>query len=184
MNPFAQLISMLFDIYVSVVLLRFFLQYFRADYYNPFSQFVVKATNIFVKPLRRIIPGFGGIDLSTLIVAWLLIVAKYVLILTISGATGEVHMAALVIFSFVEVISAAIRLYIFLVFVRVILSWIAQGNYNPFVLVITQLTEPPLARIRRLLPDAGGFDFSPMLLLIILYFINSSIDYYLRPLIL
>ncbi|WP_444995531.1 YggT family protein [Aliikangiella sp. IMCC44359] len=184
MNPFAQLVSMLFDIYVSVILMRFFLQYFRADYYNPLSQFIIKITDPLVKPLRRIIPGLGGIDLSTLLLAWLVTVAKFLLIFLLSGGGALSNPVGFILLTLVEVLSATIGLYIFLIIIRIIISWIATGNYNPVFLVITQLTEPPLAKIRRLLPPMSGFDFSPMLLLILLFFINSSISYYLHPLLL
>lgn len=55
MNSIGFLVSTLFDLYIMVVLLRIWLQWARADFYNPFSQFIVKATQPVVGPLRRII---------------------------------------------------------------------------------------------------------------------------------
>ena len=63
------IIQTVFQLYLTVVLLRFLLQVARADFYNPISQFIVKATNPPLKPLRRIIPGFGGFDLASLVLA-------------------------------------------------------------------------------------------------------------------
>ena len=57
----------LFDVYIMIVFTRFLLQLLRADFYNPVSQFVVKATTPVLKPLRRIIPGYGGIDNASLV---------------------------------------------------------------------------------------------------------------------
>lgn len=54
------LITTLFDLYLMVVLLRVWLQWARADFYNPLSQFTVKATHPILAPLRRIIPSLGG----------------------------------------------------------------------------------------------------------------------------
>ncbi len=55
--------------YMTIVLLRFLLQLARADFYNPISQFVVKATNPPLRPLRRFIPGWGGVDGASLVLA-------------------------------------------------------------------------------------------------------------------
>ena len=184
MNPFAQLFEMLISIYVSIILLRFFLQYFRADYYNPLSQFIVKATDPLVKPVRRIIPGLGGLDLSTLLVAWLVIVLKYTLVIGFNGQWGQIGILPLFLFSLINLLESVVGLFIFLIIIRVIMSWVApQGGYNPVFMVIGQLTEPMMARARNILPPMGGFDLSPMILLILLFFINSSISYYLYPLV-
>ncbi|WP_196138669.1 YggT family protein [Aliikangiella sp. G2MR2-5] len=186
MNPFAELTEMLISLYVSVILLRFFLQYFRADYYNPMSQFVVKITDPLVKPARRIVPGYAGIDFSTLLVAWLVMLLKLIIIIAIQhGTLSGIGVIPLLLVSIIKVFEAAIGLYIFLIFVRVILSWVAPaGGYNPVFAVIGQLTEPLMSKVRGMLPPMGGFDLSPMLLLIGLYFLRSAIAYYLYPLIL
>lgn len=184
MNPFAAVIEIVLSFYTSIVLLRFFLQYFRADFYNPISQLVVKATDPFVKPLRKIIPGFGGLDVSSLIFAWLVIIAKFLLVSLISAGAMNVNLIVLIIGSLFGVIYAALNLYMFLIFVRAILSWFAMGGGgNPVMLVFAQLTEPLLMKIRRLLPPMEGFDLSPMLALLLLFFIKSSIGYYIEPLI-
>src|SRR5690606_18580227 len=62
-------IQTLGSLYLLIVLLRFVLQLVRADFYNPLSQFIVRATSPLLMPLRRIIPGFGGIDLASLVLA-------------------------------------------------------------------------------------------------------------------
>ncbi len=183
MNPFAQLFDILVSMYVSIVLLRFFLQYFRADYYNPLSQFIVKVTDPLVKPLRKVIPGFGGMDLSTLLLAWLILLVKFVIFSLISSQLTSAAWITLTLIALVKLLESIIGLFIFLVIIRVILSWVApQNGYNPVFLVINQLTEPMIGKFRQLLPPMGGFDLSPMLLLILLFFINSSIKYYLYPL--
>jgi YggT family protein len=181
MNPFAQLIDILIGLYVSVILLRFFLQYFRADFYNPLSQFVVKATDPLIKPLRKIIPGFAGIDMSSLVLAYLVIVAKFILIFVLSGQVSF-NVIFLLLYSIIDLMQSILKLFMFLIFVRVILSWVSPGGYNPVLAVIGQISEPVIAKFRRILPPVSGFDFAPMLALILLFFISSSINYYLSPL--
>ncbi|TQV74060.1 YggT family protein [Aliikangiella marina] len=184
MNPFAAVIEIVLSFYTSIVLLRFFLQYFRADFYNPISQLVVKATDPLVKPLRKIIPGFGGLDISSIILAWLVIIAKFLLVSLLSGGMGSINIIVLLFGSIFGVVYAALNLYMFLIFVRAILSWFAMSTGpSPVMLVFAQLTEPLLARIRRMLPPMEGFDLSPMLALLGLFFVKSSISYYIEPLV-
>jgi YggT family protein len=59
-----------------------------------------------------------------------------------------------------------IDLYSLVLFGSVILSWVQLSPDNPVARVIHQLTEPVLSRVRNVLPAAGGFDFSPMVVLI------------------
>jgi YggT family protein len=75
-SPIQFLLVTLFDLYVMVVLLRFMLQLFRADFYNPVSQFVVTVTNPLLVPMRKVIPGVGGIDVSSLLLAFLVVLVK------------------------------------------------------------------------------------------------------------
>jgi len=182
MNPFAQLISILVGLYITVILLRFFLQYFRADFYNPLSQFVVKATDPLIKPLRKIIPGFGGIDISSLLLAYLVTIAKFILISVISGQFVFYPIYTLLI-SGVDLVQSILGLFMFLIIIRVILSWVSPGGYNPVLAVIGQISEPVIAKFRRFLPPMTGFDFAPMLALIFIFFIQSSLSYYIIPLV-
>ena len=180
MNPFAQLVDVLISLYVSVILLRFFLQYFRADFYNPLSQFCVKATDPFIKPLRKVIPGFAGIDFSSLVLAYLVIVAKLILMTLIAGQLN-IYPLLLVLISFVELAKSILNLFIFLIFIRIILSWVSPGGHNPVMAVIEQLSEPIISKFRNILPPMSGFDFSPMIALIMIYFVINLVDYYLVP---
>lgn len=182
MNPFAQLIDILIGLYITVILLRFFLQYFRADFYNPLSQFVVKATDPLIKPLRKLIPGFGGIDVSSLVLAYLMILLKIILIMLLAGQLSF-NIIFLLLYSVVELLQSILNLFMFLILIRIILSWISPGGYNPVMAVIGQISEPVIAKFRRLLPPMSGFDFSPMLALILIFFLQSSLNYYVMPLI-
>ena len=78
------------SLYLLIVLLRFVLQLVRANFYNPLCQFVVKATQPLLKPLRRIIPSLFGLDMSSLVLAILVQLALMALTLLLTyGTTGN-----------------------------------------------------------------------------------------------
>ncbi|MCH1917871.1 YggT family protein [Shewanella sp. A3A] len=168
-DPFVFLISTLFDLYLMVVILRIWLQLARADFYNPFSQFIVKATHPIIKPLRRVFPPIGNLDTASVVLALAVVVLKIVLITLIAG--GQFDIVAVLIFSIVSVIKQAGVLLFYLLIIRAILSWVSQDR-NPFEFVLIQLTEPFLTPIRRIIPPMGGLDLSVLVLFILLNFIN------------
>ena len=161
------LIRTLFDIYILVVMLRFLLQLVRADFYNPVSQVIVKATNPVLIPLRRVIPGFGGVDFSSVLVMFGLKLIQLALIyVVIRGWSGGV--LPLLIVSVADLTQLAVYVFIVAIIIQVVLSWISPGAYNPIVSLIYSLTEPLLAPARRIMPSLGGLDLSPLVVLIAL----------------
>ena len=180
-NPLVFLIQTLFGLYILAVLLRFLLQTVRADFYNPISQFLVKVTNPPLKILRRFIPGFGGIDIASLILAWLLKSVEILLILLVSG--GVVNLIALLVWAIPELLDLLINIYLYGILIQVILSWVSPGNYNPAVALLYSLTAPVLRPAQRLLPPMGGFDFSPMVVMIVLYLMGMLVVEPLRDLV-
>ncbi len=170
-NPYASdaatlLIQTLFGLYILVVLLRFVLQLVRADFYNPISQFIVKATQPPLGPMRRIIPGFGGIDLASLVLMFLLQYVEIWLLSAIHGkAAGAVGIAILAV---AELLKLTVYLFFFSIIVQVVLSWVNPHAHNPITALIYRLNEPILRPARRLLPPFSGVDLSPLLVLIAL----------------
>ena len=165
------LIDFVFNIYLMVVLLRLWLQFARADFYNPFSQFVVKATQPIVAPMRRILPSIGRLDTATLVLALLVAGLKIVALNLVLGGTSF-NILSIVILSFVIVIKEALTLVMYVLIMRAIMSWVSQGK-NPMELVLGQLTEPMLAPIRKRMPDMGGLDLSVMVVIVLLLFIQK-----------
>jgi YggT family protein len=165
------LIDFVFNIYLMVVLLRLWLQFARADFYNPFSQFVVKVTQPIVAPMRRILPSIGRLDTATLVLAVLVAGLKIVTLNLVLGGAG-LNILSLVVVSFIIVIKEALSLVMYVLILRAIMSWVSQGN-NPMELVLGQLTEPMLSPIRRRLPDMGGLDLSVMVVIVLLLFIQK-----------
>jgi YggT family protein len=163
-TPAVFIVKVVFGLYATLVLLRFFLQLVRADFYNPLSQFIVKATKPALNPLRRVIPGFSGIDTASLVLAWLVITAEQLSILAITGLGFQLLAAALL--AIPEMISLIINIFLFAILIQVIISWINPGSYNPAIGLIHSLTEPLLAPVRRWMPDMGGLDLSPMVVMV------------------
>jgi YggT family protein len=164
------LISTLFDLYLMVIILRLWLQLARADFYNPFSQFVVKATQPVVGPLRRFIPSIGALDTATLVFAVVVAMLKVVTLMLIFGS-GLPPVVPLIIASLGIFIGQVLSLVFWLLIIRAILSWVSQGN-NPIEFVMHQLTEPLLAPIRKVLPAMGGLDLSVLVAILAIQFIR------------
>ena len=165
------LIQTLVGLYELTFMLRFLLQLVRADFYNPFSQFLVKVTNPVVKPLRKIIPGIAGIDWASVVAVYLLMLLEFVLIgllprLSIPTPQG------LLLLALAESLSLLLNVFLFSIIIQAVISWINPGSYNPVVGVLHQLTAPVLAPFRRLIPPISGLDLSPMAAIIVLYLIN------------
>ncbi|HDY81868.1 MAG TPA: YggT family protein [Halieaceae bacterium] len=166
LNPLEFILSTLFSLYILLLMVRFLLQWVRADFYNPVSQFIVKVTNPPLRPLRRIIPGLGGIDFATVVLMLALQLLSLTLILLLRGQ--GVPLVTLLFWSISELVSLTINVYIGAILIQAIISWINPGTYNPIVSLLHSLTEPLLRPARRLLPPVSGFDFSPILVLIAL----------------
>ena len=176
MNALTFLITTLFDLYLMVVILRIWLQMARADFYNPFSQFIVKATQPIIAPMRRILPSLGRFDTASFVLALLVVIVKVLLISLIAG--GGIDILLFLMFAVVSVIKKAGVLLFWMLLIRAILSWFNQG-YNPIVMVMGQLTEPVLAPIRRIIPPIGGLDLSVMLVIIGMNFLNMLLAQYI-----
>ncbi|KAA1190430.1 YggT family protein [Pseudohalioglobus sediminis] len=164
---FIYLIQTALTLYMIAMLLRFLLQVVRADFYNPISQFLVKVTNPLVIPLRRIIPGFGGIDLASLLLTLLLQAVAIVVLMALYGL-GMPNIGLLLLWAALGVVGLLVNIYFFALLATIILSWIAPGSGNPAVHLLYQITEPVMAPFRKLLPPMGGMDFSPILVFILI----------------
>ncbi len=165
-DPIIFLIDTLFSLYILAIVLRFLLQWTRADFYNPISQFLVKITHPPLKQLRRFIPSVGKIDTSSLVLALVLQMMVDFSILALKGMM--ISIPALIILSFSQLVSMLINVFVFAVFARAILSWFDPGNYNSASSLLHSLTEPLLNMCRKVIPDLGGIDLSPLVALVFL----------------
>ncbi|CAD5106017.1 YggT family protein [Zestomonas carbonaria] len=183
MSGFAEaliyIIQTLGSLYLLIVLLRFILQLVRADFYNPLSQFVVKATQPLLKPLRRVVPGFAGLDLASLVLAILVQLLLMAITLTLAGFNVGGFLLQLLVWSLIGVTSLFLKVFFFALIVSVILSWVAPGSYNPGAQLVNQICEPLLAPFRRLLPNLGGLDISPIFAFIAINLVDRFVLGYL-----
>lgn len=160
------IVTALAHLYLLVLVLRFWLPWLGADFRNPLAQAILRLTSPLIVPLRRVIPAIGRLDTATLLVAFAFQYLTILLILLINGTTAGI--AAIALTSIVDLVLLTLKLFMFAIIIRIILSWIAQGTHNPAVAIITTLTEPILRPFRRLIPPIGGLDISPFFAIIIL----------------
>ena len=168
-------IQTLGSLYLLIILLRFILQLVRADFYNPLSQFTVRATQPLLKPVRRIIPGFGGVDLAALVLAILVQLALMMVVVVLLGASIGGLFPALLIWALLGVASLFLKVFFFALIVSVILSWVAPQTHNPAAELVNQICEPLLAPFRRLLPNLGGLDLSPIFAFIVINLLDRFV---------
>lgn len=171
-SPLLLIINTLFDLYVMLVLLRYMLQLLRADFYNPVSQFIVRATTPPLKHLRRLIPSFAGQDTAALVLALLILLIKYLLIRSMGAGVievgsvlapiGNAGVLGLIVFALAEMLSMFINIFLFAVIIQVILSWVNSGGYNPVIGLINSLSQPVLRPIKKFIPPMGGLDLTPL----------------------
>jgi len=161
LNPIIFLVETLFGLYILAVMLRLMLQIVRADFYNPFSQFLVKITTPVLRPLRKLIPGWGGIDIAS-VVLLLIIQCLAIIIMTLlhGGGLESFSIAGLLMATVTKLVSLLMYIYFFCLIILAVLSWISAGTYNPVTALMSSITEPLLRPIRNILPRAGIFDFS------------------------
>lgn len=162
----AFLAETLIGLYMLAVLLRFLLQWVRADFYNPISQFLVRLTNPPLKWLRRIVPGLWGVDLSSLVLLLALALIKIHLVLALRGRWPSFGGA--LVLAAGDILQVTYYVFFGALLLSVIASWVAPHSRHPGLRLVDSLTEPLLAPIRRLLPAMGGLDFSPILAFIAL----------------
>ena len=165
-DPLVFLIDTLCSLYILAVMLRFLLQWTQADFYNPISQFLVKITHPPLRIMRRFIPSVGRIDSSTLVLALVLQILANVSILAVKGMF--ISIVALVILSFTDLLKMVLDIFVYAIFAGAILSWFAPGNYGGVSSLLYNLTDPLLNVCRRVMPDLGGIDLSPLAALVLL----------------
>jgi YggT family protein len=154
------------DLYLAAFLLRFLLQWVRADYYNPLSQLILRVTAPLVVPARRFIPSVGGVDVPTLIVLVALEFAVTWVIDLLLGA--RVTPGLLTMQVVLRLIALVLHVYIVAILLYAILSFLGDRGRGPVASVLDALVHPVLRPVRRVLPPIGGFDLSPLVVIVLL----------------
>ncbi len=164
-NALTFIVKTLLELYIITFILRFMLQWVRADFRNPITQFFVRVTNPILIPARRLIPSIGGLDTATIVIVLLLeLTVTIVLInLTCMGQPLFVQIAGLTLLRLVYLI---LRIYLFVILVYVLMSWINSGSFNPAAGLLASIADPVLKPVRRVIPPIGGLDLSALFALI------------------
>ncbi len=165
-NAIVFVVNALTSLYLLVLLLRFWLPWLQADFRNPLAQGILRLTSPLVIPVRRIVPPVGRLDTATVLVAFIIQYIAVLLMLLVIGQTAGI--VPIAVTAIVKLVVLSINLFVYAIVIRIILSWVAQGAYNPATAIITTLTEPVLRPFRRLVPPMGGFDISPIFAIILL----------------
>lgn len=175
----ALIVNVLLGLYLLAVLLRFLLQIAGADFYNPVSQAIVRVTDPMVRVFRMVIPGYKGVDFSSIVLALVVEAVAICLLITLYGSS--IPSAGFVItWAFIGVLYFVITIYLYAIFASIIMSLVmlfsGSMNPHPILRLVWQLTEPLMAPVRRVIPPVGGLDFSPMVIIIVIYLIQGVLD--------
>lgn len=165
-NSAAFIIQTLFGLYILAVLLRFLFQLLRAHFRNPVSQFIVTLTNPVLRPLRRFIPGYAGIDVASIILMLSLQMIELLLIALLYGNAPP--LPGLLVLSIGKLLEMTVYVFMFAVFARIIISWVNPHLYNPITSLLASLTDFMMQPARRYIPPIGMLDLSPMVVFLML----------------
>jgi YggT family protein len=172
-NALFYLVSVLFEVYLWIVMLRMILQVVRADFYNPISQLVWQLTQPIVRPLQRVFPKFGPYDTAAALV---LVTVAIVYVFVATAVLGyRVGALEAVWFALLKLVVLALNLYTFSLVVQAILSWVGPGVNNPAGSILWSINEPLLRPVRRVIPPFSGLDLSPLVVIVLLQFVKLLI---------
>lgn len=163
-NPIVFILDTVFSLYIGAVMLRFLLQWVRADFRNSISKLLISITHPPLKIMRRFVPSIGNIDTSSLVL-------MFALQLVADGSSGLLQgeflsIGSLILTAFAHLIALLLNIFFYAVFARALLSWFQQGTFNDVSMLLYSLTEPLLSTCRNALPNLGGLDLSVILVIL------------------
>jgi YggT family protein len=173
----AQMLLVVVDAVVSALvwlfLVRFHFQWLRVPFRNPLGQFIVALTNWAVVPARRVVPGLAGLDLATLLLAWLTQLLGLWAQFAIVG--GDPSFVALAAIAAVDLLRYSLYILILAVFLHVAITWINPDA--PAEPLLAMVTRPFLRPLRRYVPPVANVDLAPMVLIVILWVLLIPLNY-------
>lgn len=188
-NAARYLAEVVFGLFSLALLLRFYLQLVRAPYRNPLSHFLNALTDFMVRPARRIVPGLWGVDLASLVLAWLCEVLLLLVLFMLygverdvgPGTMGGVVYMAIVVLALVKLLKTSVYIVMVAVIVQALLSWF--NPYSPVSPLLNSLVQPFLGPLRKRIPPIGGVDLTPLVLIVILQLILMVPIYWLETMV-
>lgn len=169
------IVNTIAGLFLFVVVLRFLLQAVRADFYNPVSQFIVKVSNPLLTPIRKLVPGFGGYDVAALVLAVLVQLLTICITFVLLGL-WPLPIFNIAIWSVLGTAGIFLDLYFWGLLIVIIISWIAPHNPNPAIDLLKQVIEPIMKPIRDRMPDMGGIDLSPIIVILLLRVVETLLS--------
>jgi YggT family protein len=169
-NALIFLVQTVCGLFVVALLLRFYLQWARAPYRNPLSDFLHALTDFMVRPARRLVPGLWGLDLATLVLAWLVQFIELLIVLQLQGyalaQNAGPALASAALLALVLLMKTGLYIVMAAVIVQVVLSWVSP--YSPVMPLVNGMTRPLLRVFRRRIPPIGNVDLSPLFALVVI----------------
>lgn len=170
LSALAFILGTLFNLYATVVAVRFVMQVVRADYYNPLAQGIVKITDPLLVPLRRVVPSIKRYDTASLLLCFGVLFLKLVIFKALSlGAVpsmgshllaSQLPTAGLLIVAFLDLIHQFFNVFIYALIIQAVMSWIPGSTANPVYGLVSSISEPVLRPLRNLIPPIGGIDLT------------------------
>jgi len=165
-NALIFIIQSFAQLYILILLLRLLLPWLRANFNNPLAQAILRATSPLVVPLRRIVPAIGRLDTATFIIAFGIQCLTILIIVALRD--WPMDTMSIAVTAIVSLVTMTVWLFIIAIIIRIIMSWMGGGTYNPAMGLIDSIAEPALRPARRLLRPAGGIDLSPYVTIVFL----------------
>lgn len=163
LNALSLLIELAFNLLATLFVLRVLAEAARADFHNPISQFLYRATNPVLAPIRRVIPNWRRINLAAVLLAWLVMVLKRAALFALLGAAPNV--AGLLVLGLADLIDFVLVFYLVLIFGWSLLSMLQVDPRQPALRLAGAIVEPLLRPLRGKLV-VGMLDFSPMVVML------------------
>ncbi len=164
------LVQTVCGLFVVALLLRFYLQWVRAPHRNPLSDFLHALTDFMVRPARRLVPGLWGLDLATLVLAWLVQFVELLIVLQVQGyalaQNAGPALASAALLALVLLVKTGLYIVMAAVIMQVVLSWVSP--YSPVMPLLNGMTRPLLRVFQRRIPPLGNVDLSPLFALVVI----------------
>lgn len=192
LNAIGFILGILFNLYATIVAVRFVMQVVRADYYNPLAQAVVKLTDPLLIPMRRFIPSIKTYDTASLVLVFAVLFLKILVFKTLAlgsvpvigsaASVSQLPLVQMVLLSLLDVIHQFFNVFIYALIIQAILSWISSGGGNPVQAMVAAIGDPVLRPMRKFIPPIGGIDLTVFFTIIGLFAIRIFVIGSLRQL--
>jgi YggT family protein len=174
-NTLLLLLEIVFGLATLLFVARFLLQATRADFYNPLSQAIVRASDPICGPLRSFIKPINNFDLASILVAWLAACIYFALTLWLR-APAFLSLGLIAWAGLVDTVMTLLQFYIFSIIIIAVASFVAQGSMHPALGLLHQLNKPLMAPLRKILPPFGPLDLTPMIVLLLLFIVRDMLS--------